>query len=173
MRTIPIAVAAIALLSTAAFAQNNNSPPPSPSAPHGSTTTPGSTTSTAPKQPAANPLTQEDVSKIEGVDVYGSDGNKAGHIADVLMDPGTKKLDQFVVATGGILGIGSHRVALPVDQFTWDSAKGAFTISKTEASLKNMPEWVEGHRTATGSSEPPAKTTGSASTGAGDLGRSK
>lgn len=156
MRTIPIAVAAIALLSTGAFAQTPRTSP-SPSSPSSSSTAaPGATTAPAPK-PAVNPLTQADVSKIEGTAVYGSDNAKAGSIETVLMDPSTKKIDKFVVAAGGVLGIGSHRVALPIDQFTWDSARGAFKISQTEAKLKAMPEWVEGHDTATGSSTPPRK----------------
>ena len=159
MRTIPIAVAAIALLSGAAFAQTpHNSASPSPPPSHSGGTTPGSAATAPAPKPAVNPLTQEDVSKIEGTAVYGSDKAKTGSIAAVLMDPNTKKIEKLVVAVGGVFGIGSHRVALPVDQFTWDSALGAFKISQTEASLKNMPEWVEGHPTATGSSEPPKAT---------------
>ena|SRR5689334_9915213 len=159
MRTIPIAVATIALLGTAAFAQtphNSLSLSPSPPSTSSGAAKPGSGTTAATK-PAVNPLTQEDVSKIEGTTVYGSDDADVGHVAAVLMDPQSKKIDKLVVASGGLWGIGSHRVALAVDQFTWDSAKGGFKIGQTQAKLKEMPEWVEGHSTATGSSEPPAK----------------
>jgi len=39
------------------------------------------------------------------------------------MDPLSKKLDRLVVSSGGVLGIGGHRVAIPIDQFKWDTDK--------------------------------------------------
>jgi sporulation protein YlmC with PRC-barrel domain len=169
MRTIPLAVAALALLSAAASAQTT---PTSPSRP--SPATP-SATQPAPAQPAVNPLTKEHVSNIQGQNVYGSDDAKLGSVSEILMDPQTKKLDKLVVSTGGVMGIGSHRVAIPLDQFSWDGQKAGFKLTKNAEALKAMPEWVEGATTTgsstapartTGSSEPPAKTT--APTGGGN-----
>jgi len=151
MRKLPIAtVAALALLTGAASAQMSTSPS-SPARP-----APGATT-TAPmhKEAAVNPLKQEDVSKIEGTSVYGSDDGKIGHVSTALMDPSSKKIDRLVVTAGGVLGVGGHRVAIPVDQLSWDADKGAFKLNTTLAELKQMPEWVEGQQTATGSSLSP------------------
>ena len=147
MRTIPIAMAAVALLTSTALAQTSAGTHPA--------TSPGATTAPAPK-PAVNPLTQSDVSKIEGTAVFGSKNDKLGHISEVLMNPETKKIDRLVVAAGGFLGVGGHLVALPIDQFTWDSKNGGFKLNMTEAALKSKPAWAEG-ATATGSSEAPAK----------------
>ncbi len=159
MRTIPIAVAALALLSATASAQTPQTPPSRPMSP-------GQSATTAPVKPAPaiNPLTQEDVSLIEGTTVHGGDDAKLGRITTVLMDTKTKQIDRLVIAAGGVLGIGSHRVAIPVDQFSWDGDKAVFKLTKDMASLKSMPEWVEG-ATATGSSQPPKKP---AAAGAGD-----
>ena len=120
MRTIPIAVAALALLGAAASAQTSQTSPS-----HSTATLPGTTTAPAPaaRAPAINPLNQADISNIEGTTVYGGDDAKAGRVSNVLMDPSNEKIDQLVVAAGGLLGIGSHRVAIPVDQFSWDSAR--------------------------------------------------
>jgi len=128
---------------------------------------PGQSATAVPAKPAPaiNPLTQEDISLIEGTTVHGGDGVKLGHITSVLMDPKTKQIDRLVVAAGGLLGIGSHRVAIPVDQFSWDGDKAVFKLTKDMASLKAMPEWVEGATNATGSSQPPKKP---AAAGAGD-----
>ena len=128
---------------------------------------PGQSATAVPAKPAPaiNPLTQEDISLIEGTTVHGGDGAKLGHITSVLMDPKTKQIDRLVVAAGGLLGIGSHRVAIAVDQFSWDGDKAVFKITKDMASLKAMPEWVEGATNATGSSMPPKKP---AAAGAGD-----
>ena len=148
MRKLPIAVAALALMTGAASAQTTNtSPRPAPGA---------ATTAPMHKETAINPLTQDDVSKIEGTSVYGNDDGKIGHISTALMDPSSKKIDRLVVSAGGVLGVGGHRVAIPVEQFSWDADKGAFKLGTNVADLKQMPEWVEGgQQTATGSSQPP------------------
>jgi hypothetical protein len=164
MRTFPIAVAAAALLTTAASAQTTTAPDSSRSSPM----TPAPTaTAPAKPAPAVNPLTQEDVSQIEGKTVYGGDDSKAGHISTVLMDPATKKIDRLVVAVGGVLGIGSHLVAIPVEQFSWDADQGVFKLSTDVASLKAMPEWVEGG-TMTGTSQPAGAKPAPANAGDGD-----
>jgi len=173
MRTIPIAaVAALALMTGVASAQTSTTP----NAP--ARTTPGATAAPAPKAPAINPLAQEDVSKIDGTSIYGGDDGKIGHVSAVLMDPSSKKIDRLVVTSGGVLGVGGHRVAIPVDQFSWDGDRGVFKLGMTQAALKAMPEWVEVHETATGSSLPsqgkaltPSTSTTTPSTGAGDSSR--
>jgi hypothetical protein len=102
-------------------------------------------------------LKQEDVSQITGAAVYGGDNKKIGSIATVLMRPDSHEIDRLVVGAGGVLGVGAHQVALPVDQFRWDSEKGGFKIAKTEADLKAMPAWVAAgaDRGMSGSSTPP------------------
>jgi PRC-barrel domain protein len=156
MRAIPIAAAVLLMLAGPASAGLPTLP-----------NQPGTLAQTTPQAPAAavNPLARGEISTVEGTDVYGDDG-KLGYVSTALMDPQTKKIDRLVVAAGGVLGIGGHRVAIPVDQFTWDADKGAFRLSTTMASLRSMPEWVEGAETATGSSQSPR--TDKPPTGAGD-----
>jgi hypothetical protein len=151
MRMIPItAAAALALLTGVASAQNSATPM-SPRSPAPGATAP------APPRLAQNPLTQEDISNIDGTAVYGNDGQKIGSVSTVLMDPQSKKIDRLVVNSGGVLGVGGHRVALPVEGFAWDAEKGAFKLPETVASIKTMPEWVEGAETTATGSSPPAR----------------
>ncbi len=157
MRTIPIAAATLALLLSGAASAQTTTPTPR-------STTPAPSTIQAPKAPAINPLSQADVSQIEGTSVYGNDDSKIGHVSIVLMDPQSKKIDRLVVAAGGVLGVGSHRVALPLDKFSWDGDKGAFKVSTTLDNLKEMPAWVDAG-TTTGSSTSTVKV---APAGAGD-----
>jgi hypothetical protein len=51
-------------------------------------------------------------------------------VSTLLMKPDDKTIDKFVVSSGGILGIGSHLVAMPVDGFSWDADNGGFKIAK-------------------------------------------
>jgi hypothetical protein len=149
MRTIPIAAAAVlVVLAGAASAGLPTTPdqpgvlaPAAPPAPHA-------------HEPAANPLAKGDVSEIEGTLVYGDDG-KLGYVSVALTDPRTKKIDRLVVTAGGVLGIGGHDIAIPVDQFKWAADKGAFRLMTTMAGIKAMSQWVEDADTATGSSQPP------------------
>ena len=168
MRKLPIAaVAALALMTGVASAQSTS--PSNPARP-----APGATAAPVQKEAAINPLSQEDVSKIEGTTVYGSDDGKTGHVSTALMDPSSKKIDRLVVTAGGVLGVGGHRVAIPVEQFSWDADRGTFKLNTTVAELKQMPEWVEGQQTMTGSSLSPRndattpRTTTPPPAGAGD-----
>ena len=149
MHKIPIAAAAVlAMMTVGASAQTTSPSTPRPASP-------GAATAPVQREPAINPLTKDDVSNIEGTTVYGGDDAKIGYVSTVLMDPQSKKVDKLVVNAGGMLGIGGHRVAIPIDQFSWDGDRDAFKLSTTETALKDQPEWVEGQGTMSGSSTPP------------------
>jgi sporulation protein YlmC with PRC-barrel domain len=160
-----ITVSALALLASPTFiqpsiAQTTTQPKggmaSSPDAPAG-----GIAGAPAPamRTPAPDPFTLEDISQIKGRTVYGSDGKKIGDVSTVLMKPDSKMIDRLVVSEGGLLGVGSHRVALPLDGFKWDGEKEGFTIAKTADELKSMPEWRAANADAaiipsSGSSQP-------------------
>ena len=83
--------------------------------------------------PTPNPLEQVDVSKIEGASVLGIDSKKLGGVSRVLMKPQDKTIDQLVVRSGGVLGVGGHLVAMPLDAFSWDADAEAFKIGRVRA----------------------------------------
>jgi hypothetical protein len=147
------AVSALALLTASAYAQQS----PSGSTTPRSSTTPAYSPAAASKASALNPLKQEDVSKIEGTSVLGSDGD----VSRVLMKPEGKTIDRLVVRTGAILGVGGHFVAMPIDDFKWNADAAAFKITKTADDLKSMAEWQEPTTaaSATGSSTTTEKKT--------------
>jgi sporulation protein YlmC with PRC-barrel domain len=135
---------------TGAQAQTQ-APPPST---HPLASSPSAPTATAPRTPMSDPMAQEDLSEVKGSAVFGSDDKKIGSVSTMLMDTKSKKLDRLVVSEGGVLGVGSHRVALPVDDFKWDGQKRGFKIGKTADDLKKMPEWSPtALREATGSTQ--------------------
>jgi sporulation protein YlmC with PRC-barrel domain len=161
MRKIAITAVSVALLSSVSVYAQTTSNPTSPGA-H----PPGATTAAPAPRPVPNPLKQEIVSNIEGTTVYGKNDAKLGSVSEVLMNPDTKKIDKLVVKTGAVLGLGGHQVALPVDQFSWDSEKGVLKLSMDQAALKSQPEWVEGAQT--GSSTPPANAVPPSHAGASE-----
>ncbi len=141
MRTKLITTAsALMLMAAPVLAQTTPTPAPR-------STPPAATTPTTPppaaaiRTPVPDPLKMEDVSKITGSTVYGSDDSKIGSVSTVLMKPESKTIDRVVVNAGGVLGVGGHKVAVPLNQLTWDSDKAGFKIAKTTDDLKAMPEW--------------------------------
>jgi len=143
-------VSAVALLAMPALAQTT-APQPG-----GMNTSPG--VAAAPRAPSPNPLMAEDATKLKGVSVYGSDNKKIGDVSAVLMKPENHTIDRLVVTAGGVLGIGGHPVALPIDDFKWDGNSDAFRIGKTAEDLKGMPEWKQ-QASAAGMTPPSSSTT--------------
>lgn len=124
---------ALAQSGPGAAAPSRTAAPPTSNAPSSSSSS----------TPMKDPLSSEDISQIEGSSVVASDGTSIGKVSTVLMDPSSKKVDRLVVAEGGVLGVGAHKVAVPVDAFHWDSQKHEFTIQKSADDLKAMPEWKQ------------------------------
>lgn len=143
--TTAAAVSALLVLgASGASAQSSMSSPPSATGSHSPAASSGANSSAgtaASATPMKDPLASEDISQIDGVSVADRDGSSVGKISTVLMNPSTKKVDRLVVAEGGILGVGAHNVALPVDAFHWDARNHDFVIQKTADDLKAMPEW--------------------------------
>ena len=137
------AAAVAALLAFGAGAASAQSSMPSGASPPAHTAAPTTNAPSSSSAPMKDPLSSEDVAQIDGSSVVASDGTSIGKVSTVLMDPSSKKIDRLVVAEGGVLGVGSHKVALPVDSFHWDSQKREFTIQKTADDLKAMPEWTQ------------------------------
>jgi sporulation protein YlmC with PRC-barrel domain len=79
-------------------------------------------------------------SKLLKQDVYNEQNQKIGKIEDLVIAPdGT--LSVAVIDVGGFAGIGRHRVAIPVKQFTQMQPKIVLP-SATKEALKSLPEFI-------------------------------
>jgi sporulation protein YlmC with PRC-barrel domain len=79
-------------------------------------------------------------SKLIGADVYNESSDKIGKLEDLILSP-DGKLSVAIVEVGGFLGVGQHRVAIPVRQFTQIAPK-AIIPGTTKAALKKLPTFV-------------------------------
>lgn len=97
--------------------------------------------------------------KFKGTDVVGADNKKIGDVSDILFDK-TGKIEAYVVAVGGFLGMGAKEIALAPSSFDLVPAdKGGdpkLKLSMTEEQLKNAQAFAR--------YEPPRPAT---TTGAG------
>ena len=78
-------------------------------------------------------------SKLMHADVYNDSNQKIGKIDDFIVSP-DGKLSVAVVDVGGFLGLGAHRVAIPVEQFGKVAPKVVLKGATKEA-LKALPEF--------------------------------
>jgi sporulation protein YlmC with PRC-barrel domain len=79
-------------------------------------------------------------SKLLHADVYNDENKKIGKIEDMIVSP-DGKVSVAVIDVGGFLGVGKHRVAIPVDQFSDINAKKLVLPKATKETLKAMPEF--------------------------------
>src|SRR5437879_4569354 len=106
MRTKMItAASAFVLMAAPVLAQTTPGQAPRSTPPAATTTPPAAPPAAAVRTPTPDPLKMEDVSKISGTTVYGSDDSKIGSVSTVLMKPDTKTIDRLVVNAGGVLGV--------------------------------------------------------------------
>src|SRR6516164_7040419 len=93
----------------------------------------------------AKPLTKRETSnligsdKVEGTPVYGTNGDRVGHIERVMIDKFSGKVAYAVMSFGGFLGIGEDYYPLPWSVLTYNPTLGGYEVNVTEQQLR-MPE---------------------------------
>ncbi|HEV7476349.1 MAG TPA: PRC-barrel domain-containing protein, partial [Burkholderiales bacterium] len=80
-------------------------------------------------------------SKLVGASVYNDQNQRIGKIDDMIVSP-DGKVSVAVIDVGGFLGLGKHRVAISVDQFSDINAKKLVLPNATKEALKALPEFT-------------------------------
>ncbi|KAL1109992.1 hypothetical protein AAG570_014024 [Ranatra chinensis] len=78
-------------------------------------------------------------SRVNGTDVYNTEGDSIGHVEDVVLDKTSDKIMFAVIGFGGFLGIGQKFHAVPWSMLNYDSDKGGYVISMTREVLAQAP----------------------------------
>lgn len=94
-------------------------------------------------------------SKFVGLDVYGSEGSKVGDIAEILLDS-QGQAKAVVVMTGGFLGMGAKKVAVPWTSVTWSNDAPPMQTASDRPASTGSTGTAGG--AMTGSSPAPAQT---------------
>jgi sporulation protein YlmC with PRC-barrel domain len=80
-------------------------------------------------------------SKLISADVRNEKGDKIGKIDDIIVAP-NGQLSIAVIDVGGFLGIGTHRVAIPVRQLVFSKDPSKTTLQgASKESLKALPKF--------------------------------
>lgn len=77
---------------------------------------------------------------VLGQPVYNDSNEKVGNVDDLIISP-EKAVSYAIVGVGGFLGIGTHNVVIPVNQFKLNDDKLVLAGATKEA-LKALPPFV-------------------------------
>jgi PRC-barrel domain len=79
--------------------------------------------------------------KVEGTDVYRSNGDKIGKIERVMIDKVTGSVAYAVMSFGGFLGLGNDYYPIPWSLLTYNERLGGYEVELAEAQLKGAPKF--------------------------------
>jgi sporulation protein YlmC with PRC-barrel domain len=78
-------------------------------------------------------------STITGDSVKNTEGDRLGHLEEIMIDLDTGRVAYAVLASGGFLGLGDKFFAIPWDLLTVDTDTHDVIIDVDKASLESAP----------------------------------
>jgi hypothetical protein len=87
----------------------------------------------------ANPLIASD--RVEGTNVYRSNGDKIGHIERLMIDKQNGKTAYAVLNFGGFLGMGEDSYPLPWSVLTYNTDLGGYEVNLSDEQLRGAPKY--------------------------------
>ena len=96
---------------------------------------------------ATQPIGRHDLigsDRVEGTNVYRSDGTKIGEIERVMIDKLSGQAAYAVMSFGGFMGFGEDHYPVPWQRLTFNERLGGYELNVTDAQLKNAPKYSTG-----------------------------
>ena len=78
--------------------------------------------------------------KVEGTNVYRSNGDKIGSIERIMLDKQSGKVAYAVMSFGGFLGIGHDHYPVPWSLLKYNTSLGGYEVNVTDDQLKQAPK---------------------------------
>jgi hypothetical protein len=79
--------------------------------------------------------------KVEGTNVYRSNGEKVGEIERVMLDKRGGKVAYAVMSFGGFLGLGHDHYPVPWARLTYSERLGGYEVNISDEELKGAPKY--------------------------------
>jgi hypothetical protein len=79
--------------------------------------------------------------KVEGTNVYRSNGDKIGQIERIMLEKTTGKVAYAVMSFGGILGMGHDHYPIPWSRLTYNTRLGGYEVNIGDSDLKGAPKY--------------------------------
>ena len=81
--------------------------------------------------------------KVEGTAVYGSNGDRLGHIDSFMVDKYTGRVAYAVMEFGGVMGFGTSLFPIPWPLLEYDVATEGYVLDVTKEQLAKAPRFKE------------------------------
>lgn len=82
--------------------------------------------------------------RVEGTNVYRTDGTKIGSIERVMIDKYSGQAHYAVMSFGGFLGLGHDHYPIPWAKLDYNAELGGYEVNISDAELKNAPHFDPG-----------------------------
>ena len=79
--------------------------------------------------------------KVEGTDVYRSNGDKIGQIERIMLEKTTGKVAYAVMSFGGFIGLGHDHYPVPWSRLTYNPKLGGYEVNISERELEGAPKY--------------------------------
>ena len=79
--------------------------------------------------------------KVQGTNVYNTQGESLGEVYDVMIDKRSGKIAYAVMSFGGILGMGKDYHPLPWNTLKYDTRQGGYVVGLTKQQLESAPHY--------------------------------
>jgi len=80
-------------------------------------------------------------SRVTGTNVYNEQGDKIGHVEDVVLDKMSDKVMFAVLGFGGFLGIGERYHAMPWSMLDYNADTGGYVVGLSRDVLEKAPSY--------------------------------
>src|SRR5438874_8967109 len=79
--------------------------------------------------------------KVEGTNVYRSNGEKIGQIERVMLGKRSGKVAYAVMSFGGFLGLGHDHYPVPWSRLTYNEQLGGYEVNVSDKELQGAPKY--------------------------------
>ena len=79
--------------------------------------------------------------KVEGTNVYRSNGDKIGQIERIMLEKTTGKVAYAVMSFGGFLGLGHEHYPVPWSRLDYNPKLGGYEVNISDNELKGAPKY--------------------------------
>lgn len=83
--------------------------------------------------------------KVNGTDVFNTEGEHVGHIDDIVLNKVDGKATFAIMSFGGFLGIGESYHPLPWQSLTYDPTRGGYVVNVSRSQLEGAPTYQPGN----------------------------
>jgi hypothetical protein len=80
--------------------------------------------------------------KVEGTNVYRSNGDKIGQIERIMLDKQSGKVAYAVMSFGGFLGLGHEHYPVPWSLLTYNTKLGGYEVNISDQQLTGAPKYA-------------------------------